>query len=144
MRSARATGRKAQGPSRPHVMVRRALPPAVLFVALGAVTPARASDGDRSLGEHKPWLLGVFATGFVGDGLRFNNPYRLATVLGADARSLSRTAAYADVGAAFVVGDPAALAHGLALRATFARDGRRRGRRMVRSRRHRHGGRDSR
>ncbi len=44
-------------------------------------------------------------------------------VLGADARSLSRTAAYADVGAAFVVGDPAALAHGLALRATFALEG---------------------
>ena len=65
----------------------------------------------------------VFATGFVGDGLRFNNPYRLATVLGSQAQSLSRTAAYGDLGAAAVFGDTSAIAHGVALRASFALEG---------------------
>ena len=65
----------------------------------------------------------IFATAFVGDGLRFNNPYRLATVLGSTAESLSRTAAYADVGGAMVLGDPTRLAHGLAFRASVAVEG---------------------
>jgi hypothetical protein len=69
-----------------------------------------------------PWV-GVFATGFAGDGLRFNNPYRLSSVLGADARSLSRTAAYADLGAAVALGDPAALTHGVAVRLSYSLEG---------------------
>ena len=52
----------------------------------------------------------VFATGYVGDGLRFNNPYRLATILGSQAQSLSRTATYADLGAAVVLGHPETIA----------------------------------
>jgi hypothetical protein len=103
-------------------MPRRALLPAVLAVALATI-PALASDGRSSLIAHKSGWLGLFATAFVGDGLRFNNPYRLATILGSDAQSLSRTAAYADAGAAFVLGDPATLAHGLTLRMSFALEG---------------------
>lgn len=63
------------------------------------------------------------ATSFVGDGLRFNNPYRLATPLGSTAESVSRTAGYVEVGAAALRGDPLAFQHGLALRCAFAVEG---------------------
>src|SRR5215204_3342282 len=46
-----------------------------------ARTP-RASTG------YQHWLGGMY----VGKGLRFNNPYRLGTVLGDDAKSLSLSA----------------------------------------------------
>jgi hypothetical protein len=65
----------------------------------------------------------LFATAFVGDGLRFNNPYRLATPLGSSAESISRTAAYGDIGAAATLGDPFGFRHGLALRLSFAVEG---------------------
>jgi hypothetical protein len=67
--------------------------------------------------------LGLFATGFAGDGLRFNNPYRLATVIGRDAQSVSRTAAYSDFGLALALGDPTRVAHGVAFRASVALQG---------------------
>ena len=67
--------------------------------------------------------IDVLATAFVGDGLRFNNPYRLAAVLGRSAESLSRTASYADVGAAVAFGDPAYAANGIALRVSVALEG---------------------
>jgi hypothetical protein len=59
----------------------------------------------------------------LGRGLRLNNPYRLETVLGDDAESLSLTATYLDlsVGAAF--GPPDGLQHGGALHASFALHG---------------------
>ncbi|HLK39818.1 MAG TPA: hypothetical protein VKU41_23840 [Polyangiaceae bacterium] len=85
--------------------------------------PARAADEPGWAAGVKPGWVGAFATGFLGDGLRFNNPYRLSTVLGSDARSLSRTATYAEIGAAVALGDPASLAYGLALRASFALEG---------------------
>ncbi|MDP9148735.1 MAG: hypothetical protein M3O36_02145 [Myxococcota bacterium] len=92
----------------------------VSLVSLGGSKSAAAEDTSaRPRGE---WV-NVVGTSFVGDGLRLNNPYRLATVLGSDARSVSRTAAYADVGAAFLLGEPERLAHGLALRASFAVEG---------------------
>ena len=65
----------------------------------------------------------VVGTAFVGDGLRFNNPYRLATVLGSTAESLSRTAGYVDVGGALLAGSPAHLAQGIALRVSVALEG---------------------
>src|ERR1700733_1730099 len=65
----------------------------------------------------------LFATSFVGDGPRFNNPYRLATPLGSSAESVSRTAAYADLGAAVTLGNPAGLQHGVAMRMSFALEG---------------------
>jgi hypothetical protein len=65
----------------------------------------------------------MFATSFVGDGLRFNNPYRLATPLGDDAESIARTAAYVDLGVAVTLGDPRGLQHGLAARTSVALEG---------------------
>jgi hypothetical protein len=79
-------------------------------------------EGHAPTATRGGWF-GLTATAFIGDGLRFNNPYRLATVLGSDAQSLSRTAAYADLGATLLLGDPTTLAHGLALRMSFALEG---------------------
>ncbi len=95
---------------------------AVLLAVL-LLLPSTAAAEDPAPGARKPGWIDVFATGFVGDGIRFNNPYRLATVLGSDAQSLSRTAAYADLGIAGVLGDPLGFAHGLALRVSVALEG---------------------
>jgi hypothetical protein len=86
--------------------------------------PVRAAaDEEISTNPRRLGSFDVFATAFVGDGLRFNNPYRLATVLGQSAQSLSRTATYVDVGAAFALGDPTRSASGLSLRASVALEG---------------------
>src|SRR5215469_10100463 len=95
----------------------------VALVTLGASSAARAEDESHAPTAHKSGWIDLFATAFVGDGLRFNNPYRLSTVLGSNAQSLSRTAAYADLGGALVLGDPLTLAHGLSLRASIAMAG---------------------
>jgi hypothetical protein len=55
--------------------------------------------------------------------LRFNNPYRLSTPLGSTAESVSRTAAYVDLGIAATLGNPVGFQHGLALRLTLAVEG---------------------
>jgi len=56
--------------------------------------------------------LAVFSTVMVGDGLRFNNPYRLAHELGEGGESLSLTAPYIDVAVVVATGRPAGLVHG--------------------------------
>ena len=56
----------------------------------------------------------------LGKGLRFNNPYRLATQLGATAESTSLTASYLDLGGAIAFGPPNGLEHGVALHLSFA------------------------
>jgi hypothetical protein len=96
-----------------------------VWIGVVALLPAsaRAAEGAPSPDLRKPGWIDVLATAFVGDGLRFNNPYRLSTVLGTQAQSLSRTAAYTDVGAAALIGDPLFLAHGLALRVSLAMEG---------------------
>lgn len=110
---------------------------AVLVAAMvGGVHPARASDDDPTLAEKaekaerepdpfrtKPGYVQMFATTFVGEGLRFNNPYRLSTPLGSDAESLSLTAPYVDIGIAATFGNPLGLQHGGALRTTAALQG---------------------
>lgn len=68
----------------------------------------------------KPGYVQLLATTFVGDGLRFNNPYRLATPLGRDAESVSSTAPYIDIGLAVTFGNPLGVQHGGALRASAA------------------------
>jgi hypothetical protein len=96
----------------------------LLPVVLSVAVPAGANAAEETIHiAPKSILVDIFATAFVGDGLRFNNPYRLATVLGHSAQSLSRTATYTDVGAAFVVGDPAYALNGVALRASVALEG---------------------
>lgn len=65
----------------------------------------------------------LFVTVMGGTGFRFNNPYRLATPLGDDAESVSRTASYLDVGLAATFGSPLGFQHGGALRTTGALEG---------------------
>ena len=77
------------------------------------IAPDATRDGDVEL----------MATSFVGDGLRFNNPYRLATPLGSTAESISRTAAYVDLGIGAVFGDPLGVRSGGALRMSVALEG---------------------
>ena len=86
----------------------------LLAASVLASSFARAEEPTR--GRTKSGYVQLFATSFVGDGVRFNNPYRVATPLGADAESVSRTASYVDVGVALTLGDPLGWQHGLALR----------------------------
>lgn len=78
-----------------------------------ASTPVRRSD---------PYVH-VFGSAAVGRGLRFNNPYRLRTVLGDDAESLSLTATYADFGLGAALGEPRGLQHGAVAHLSVATDG---------------------
>ena len=71
----------------------------------------------------KPGYSQFFFTSYVGDGLRFNNPFRLATPLGRDAERLSRTAPYLDLGMAATFGNPLGLQHGASLRTSVALHG---------------------
>jgi hypothetical protein len=75
--------------------------------------PFRSKDGYAQL----------FVSVMGGTGLRFNNPYRLATPLGEDAESVSRTAGYVDIGVAGTLGNPLGLQHGFAMRTTVAVEG---------------------
>lgn len=72
---------------------------------------------DRGAYAH---FLGTVA---YGRGLRFNNPYRLATVLGSSAGSLSLTAPYADLSIAAAFGNPDGFQQGAALHASIALTG---------------------
>lgn len=101
----------------------RALAALVTSLALSLPGAALAADESYAPTDRKGGWFDLFGTAFVGDGLRFNNPYRLATVLGSQAQSLSRTAAYTDLGGAILIGNPAFLAHGLVLRASIALEG---------------------
>ncbi|HEY5243620.1 MAG TPA: hypothetical protein VIJ22_19200 [Polyangiaceae bacterium] len=100
----------------------RALAALVTSLAL-SLPSAAGADESHAPPDRKSGWFDLFATAFVGDGLRFNNPYRLSTVLGSQAQSLSRTAAYTDLGGAILIGNPAFLAHGLVLRASVALEG---------------------
>ena len=59
----------------------------------------------------------------LGKGLRFNNPYRLATPLGDSAESLSLTAAYYDLGLGFVRGPAHGIGHGAVVHWSIAAQG---------------------
>ncbi|MCB9577721.1 MAG: hypothetical protein H6717_11935 [Polyangiaceae bacterium] len=65
-------------------------------------------------------LLGAVS---IGRGLRFNNPYRLATPLGNDAESLSLSATYLDLAATAAFGDPNGLQHGGSIHLSSALSG---------------------
>ena len=105
-------------------MLRRVKRVAVAVVLVLAVSP-RAARAEAKIApdDTKDGYFQVFATSFLGDGIRFNNPYRLATPLGSSAESLSRTAAYVDFGVALTLGAPAGLQHGVALRTSIAIEG---------------------
>ena len=73
--------------------------------------PERSRENLRRLTERGAYF-DVFGTFMIGDGLRFNNPYRLAHVLGDSGESLSLTAPYVDLALAVATGSPAGLVHG--------------------------------
>jgi hypothetical protein len=56
--------------------------------------------------------LNVFSTLMFGEGLRFNNPYRLSHELGQGGESLSLTAPYVDLAVVVATGVPTGLVHG--------------------------------
>jgi hypothetical protein len=113
--------------------------PACALVALLAAAPARAQEPVpgavagpdtpdpatdlRAFGRSIEMDKRIFGSLEFGRGLRFNNPYRLATELGGDARSLSLTSPYADLGLGVAFGPPDGLQHGGALHASFAMAG---------------------
>lgn len=97
---------------------------AVPFVL--AASDAGAREGEREKEEPfrtKEGYVQLFVSVMGGTGLRFNNPYRLATPLGDDAESVSRTAGYVDIGLAMTLGNPLGVQHGFALRTTAAVEG---------------------
>ena len=65
----------------------------------------------------------TFGSLALGKGLRFNNPYRLATPLGKTPESVSSTATYYDLGLGAVRGPPEGLAHGAVLHLSIAAEG---------------------
>jgi hypothetical protein len=91
-------------------------PAPALDVAPVVVTPARTP---RSRQGYAHWIGGLY----LGRGLRFNNPYRLSTVLGGDAESLSLTATYLDLHIGRTFSDPDGFEHGIAAHFSVATDG---------------------
>ena len=92
--------------------------------------PAEPAHAERSGYERYRTPLGTspdywhaFGSLSFGDGLRFNNPYRLATPLGKSPESLSRTATYLDLGLGAVRGPPDGLAHGAVAHLSIAAEG---------------------
>ena len=90
--------------------------PARPVVDVGPVAPA---SSPRSSQGYKHWLGGLA----IGRGLRFNNPYRLDTVLGDDAESLSLSATYLDLHLGRTFSDPDGFEHGASLHFAMATDG---------------------
>lgn len=105
----------------------------LLGLAVLALAPAAWAQDEAQAPERPEKEPDVFATrpgyaqlqfsAFFGDGVRFNNPYRLSTPLGSSAESVSRSASYVDFGAAGLLGDPLGLQHGVALRLGIAVEG---------------------
>ncbi len=88
--------------------------------------PARPSDElpeTARPSDERPGYFQLQIHTLVGTGLRFNNPYRLATPLGSTAESVSRTAAYLDLGTALILCSPSGFQHGPQLRASLALEG---------------------
>ncbi len=119
----------------------RALKSCVLVITLAVSTlaaersalAAEDADGNTIVPEKpkpepdpfrtRPGYVQIFLTTFFGDGLRFNNPYRLSTPLGSDAESVSRTAPYIDIGLGATFGNPLGFQHGATLRTSAALSG---------------------
>jgi hypothetical protein len=115
----------------------RSLTVSLAALLLGLAAPARALES-RAEGEtvldlgpqtHSTKLpppetyVHTFGSVAVGRGLRFNNPYRLRTVLGEDAESLSLSATYVDLGLGAALGNPRGLQHGGVAHVSLATDG---------------------
>jgi hypothetical protein len=107
--------------------------PAIAFglALVAAALPCRAEEPPAAAAPEGPLTLRELSappSGYahlvgsleLGKGLRFNNPYRLATQLGATAESTSLTSTYLDLGAGLAFGPPNGLEHGVALHLSFA------------------------
>lgn len=104
-----------------------------LLSCLCAVRPAHAEPASapvQAAGErYRTPILGSesywhgFGSVSLGKGLRFNNPYRLATPLGDTPESVSLSAAYYDLGLGFVHGPARGLAHGAVVHLSIAAQG---------------------
>jgi hypothetical protein len=122
------------------ILSRRALGSAGAALWLFTAEPARADSNSEQpaeptrgepLGYERyrtpigagPDYWHTFGSLAFGDGLRFNNPYRLATPLGKSPESLSLTAAYFDLGLGAVRGPPDGLAHGAVVHLSIAAQG---------------------
>lgn len=80
--------------------------------------PGADGEADRAFERLSQPLEGyarVVSTLGFGEGIRFNNPYRLQTQLGERGESLSLTAGYIDLGVAVSFGPPDGIQHGGAL-----------------------------
>ncbi len=101
--------------------------------AEGSTTPRSQEQRDKEADERRALYekLSQPKTGYArvllglgfGGGLRFNNPYRLATQLGPTAESMSTTAPYTMLSAALTFGKPDGLQHGAFVGASFALSG---------------------
>jgi hypothetical protein len=85
------------------------------------VRPSAEASGPGGRAWRGTPLSTILSLG-VGRGLRFNNPYRLATPLGDTAESVSLTATYLDFGAAVLFG-PREFRHGASLTGGVALQG---------------------
>lgn len=98
--------------------------------ALGDALPEPGTPPDRAalrrdlreLTAPDPYF-DILATAMVGAGLRFNNPYRLAHVLGQSAESLSSTAPYLELALGATTGRPTGVQHGARLGFSIALEG---------------------
>src|SRR5262249_43056866 len=86
------------------------------------LSPAPVEEKDRDAYRRRLEALtrrrsyfDLFGTVMFGDGLRFNNPYRLPHELGDGGASLSSTAPYLDLAGGATTGNPNGLQHGARL-----------------------------
>jgi hypothetical protein len=104
---------------------------AALLVAL--VAPPSSADGSkpdagsraalRELSRPPTGYVHLLGSAMLGEGIRFNNPYRLRTELGDGGESLSLTSAYVDLGAGVAFGAPDGVQNGAVLRFSAALSG---------------------
>lgn len=92
--------------------------PQVVVPAAEPDVPEPVSTPREARG-YQHWLGGMY----LGRGLRFNNPYRLRTVLGDDAESLSLGATYLDLHLGRTFSAPDTFEHGVSLQLSIATDG---------------------
>jgi len=98
----------------------------VPYSARAQAEPRREPLGQERYRTPIPGTLAYwhgFGSLSLGKGLRFNNPYRLATPLGDTPESLSLTAAYYDLALGFVRGEARGLSHGAVLHLSIAAQG---------------------
>lgn len=85
--------------------------------------PNRHADAPASFSEPRGSYVHSFGSLGLGRGVRFNNPYRLQTVLGDTPESLSLSASYVDLGLGAAFGDPNGLRHGAVAHLSIAVQG---------------------